>query len=83
MRRFLKRLTNVLRGADADREMTREMESHLALLQEDFEKRGLTPEAARREAQRSYGGLEQAKELHRETRSFPWLDQLTKDHCEV
>lgn len=79
MRRFLRRLTNVLRGADADREMKREMESHLALLQEDFEKRGLTPEAARIEARRSYGGLEQAKELHRETRSFRWLDQLSRD----
>ncbi len=79
MRRFLKRLANLLRSGDADREMTREMESHLALLQEDFEKRGLAPEAARLEARRSYGGIEQAKELHRETRSFPWLGQLSQD----
>jgi len=79
MRRFLNRLINLFRGPHADGEMSREMQSHLALLQEDFEKRGLTPDEARREARRSYGGLEQAKELHRETRSFQWVEHLSKD----
>ena len=30
-------------------------------------------------ARRAYGGVEQAKELHREARSFPWIEHLAKD----
>lgn len=59
--------------------MAREVDSHLALLQEAYERRGLAPEAARMAARREYGGIEQAKELHREARSFPWAEQLGKD----
>lgn len=79
MRRFLARLASLFRGRSAEREMTREIESHLALLQEDFERRGLSPEEAALAARRAYGGVEQAKELHRDTRSFVWIEQLLKD----
>jgi hypothetical protein len=37
MRRFFLRLANLLRRHRAEGEMAREIESHLALLQEDFE----------------------------------------------
>jgi putative ABC transport system permease protein len=79
MRRFLSRLVNLVRPARAEREMRREMASHLGLLQEDFERRGLSPEEARLAARRAYGGLEQARELHREARSFVLPEQLLKD----
>lgn len=79
MRRFFARLNNLLRGGRAEREMAREIESHLALLQEDLERRGLNPEEAKLAARRQYGGVEQAKELHREARSFLWLEQRLKD----
>jgi len=36
-------------------------------------------EQARLAALRAYGGIEQAKELHRETRSWLWLEQLRQD----
>ena len=32
-----------------------------------------------RAARRAYGGVEQAKELHREARSFMWIEQFVKD----
>ncbi|MEO8100095.1 MAG: ABC transporter permease [Acidobacteriota bacterium] len=79
MRRFLVRLTNVVRPNPAEREMTREIEAHLGLLQEDFERRGLPPREAALAAKRAYGGVEQAKELHRETRSFLWIEQFAQD----
>ena len=79
MRRFLARLANLLRGSHAESELAREIASHLALLQEDFERRGLPPEAARLAARRAYGGVAQAEELHREARSFPWIEQVIKD----
>jgi len=59
--------------------MAREIDAHLALLQEEFERGGMTPGDARAAAKRAYGGVEQSKELHRETRSFVWIEQLLKD----
>jgi macrolide transport system ATP-binding/permease protein len=79
MRRFLLRLLSLFRGWKAERELAREIEAHLALLQEDFERQGMAPEEARLAAQRAYGGVEQAKELHRAARSFVWVEQLFKD----
>ena len=79
MRRFISRLANVFRGAEAERELAREIESHLAMLQDDFERGGLPPEEAKLAARRAYGGVERAKELHREARSFAWIEQRFKD----
>ena len=53
--------------------------SKLGLLAEGFERRGMSPDEARRAARRAYGGVEQAKELHREARSFIRIEQLFKD----
>src|SRR5262249_39628695 len=79
MRRFLARFANLFRREQAEREMAREISAHLALLEEDFERRGLPPEEAKLAALRSYGGVEQSKDLHREARSFVWLEQSLKD----
>jgi predicted permease len=79
MRRFFAKAASLFRSGSAERELAREIESHLALLQEGFEHRGLSPEEAKLAARRAYGGVEQAKELHREARSFVWIEQWFKD----
>ncbi len=79
MRRFFARFANVFRGAQAERDLHREIQSHIALLQEDFEVRGLSPKEAHLAARRAYGGVEQAKELHREERSYLWIEHRFKD----
>lgn len=79
MRRFIARLSNLFRARNADRELTREIASHLALLQDDFERRGLSPQAAAVAARQAYGGVDLVKELHREARSFLWVEQRFKD----
>src|ERR1035437_1508038 len=79
MRRFFARLTNLLRVRGAERELAREIESHLTMLQDEFERRGLPPQDAKLAARRAYGGVEQAKELHREARSFVWIEQRFQD----
>jgi hypothetical protein len=79
MRRFFLRLANLFRGISAETEMSREIDAHLALLQDEFETRGMPPKEARLAARRAYGGVEQTKELHRETRSFIWIEQIFKD----
>jgi len=79
MRRFFARLANLCRSQNAERELAREIDAHLALMQDDFERRGLPPHEAKLAARRSYGGIEQAKELHREARSCVWIEQCLKD----
>src|ERR1039457_3471346 len=79
MRRFFARLANLLQTSRRESDLAREIESHLALLEEDFERRGLPPEAARLAARRAYGGVAQAQELQRDARGFPRSEQLLKD----
>jgi len=79
MRRFWHRLWNVLRPHRADGDLERELLAHLTILQDDFERRGMTTEDARRAARMSLGGIEQTKELHRDARSFAWLNDARQD----
>jgi hypothetical protein len=79
MRRFLSQIANIFRGRAAERELAREIEAHLVLLEENFRSRGLPPHEAKVAAQRAYGGVEQAKELHREARSLVWMEHIARD----
>jgi hypothetical protein len=79
MRRFICRLLNVLCRHDAERELDREVGSHLALLEDEHRRRGLTPEAARLAARRDMGSIALAHDLHRDARSFVWLEDLGRD----
>jgi predicted permease len=79
VRRLFAKLDNLIRRGRADSELNREVASHLALLEDDFVRRGMSPEEARMEARRAYGGVEQAKQLHREERSVLWLEQTLAD----
>jgi len=79
LRRFLLRLYNALRPGRTEPDLERELTSHLALLEDDFNRRGLTPEEARLAAKRAFHGVEQTKELHRDARSFVWLDDARRD----
>ncbi len=78
-RRLWAKLVCFVRRGAAEREMNREIEAHLVLLAEDFERRGMTAAEARLAARRAYGGVEQVKELHRDERSFVWLEQCFQD----
>jgi predicted permease len=78
-RRLFAKLKNLFRPSHADRELDREVSAHLALLEDEFRRRGMSTEDARFEARRSYGGVEQAKQLHREERSILWLEQTLQD----
>src|SRR5436309_7816285 len=78
-RRFRLRLCNVFRPGRAEPDLTRELASHLTLLEDEFQRRGMTPEDARRAARLALGGVEQTKELHRDARSLVWLDDARRD----
>ena len=78
-RRLLAKLESLIRRGRAERELAREVSAHLALLEDEFQRRGMSPDAARLQARRAYGGVEQAKQLHREERSILWLEQTCAD----
>ncbi len=79
LRRALNRLRAFFRKEPLDQELDAEMASHLEFAIEENLQRGLSPEEARRQALVSFGGVEQAKEQHREARGLPALDDLLQD----
>jgi len=66
-------------GPRLDRDLDAEMAAHLDLATDDNIRAGLSPEEARRQALIRFGGVEQAREHHRETRSLPFLEVLGQD----
>ncbi len=78
-RQFLHRMRSFVRKEPLDRELNDEMASHIDLAMEENMRRGMSEEEARRQALVSFGGVQQAREQHRETRGLPWLDVLGQD----
>lgn len=79
LRRFFLRLLNAFRPERGEPDLAREVASHLALLEDEFRRRGMPPEDARLAARRAFGGVEQTKERHRDARSFRWFDDGRRD----
>ncbi len=78
-RQALHRLSSFFRKEPLDRDLQAEMASHLEFAIEENLKRGLSPEEARRQALVRFGGVDQARQQHRETRGLPFLDILLQD----
>lgn len=79
LRRFVLRLWNAIAPGRAERELQREIASHLAILEEQFRRQGMVATDARIAARRALGGIEQAKDQQRDARSFVWIDDLRRD----
>jgi putative ABC transport system permease protein len=79
IRRFFSRLIAFFRAAKADSDLTREINAHLQLLEDQFIAQGLAPKEARYAAKRAFGGIGQTKEQQRDTRSFRWLAGWSMD----
>jgi len=78
LRRFVLRLANFIRPAPADRQLEREVASHLVLMEEDLQRRGMTPEEAAVAARRTLR-VHEVRERHRDARSFVWLEDARRD----
>jgi len=79
IRQALNRLRAFFHKEPLDRELGDEVASHLEFAIEENLRNGLSPEEARRQAYIRFGGVEQAKEQHREARGFLALDVLVQD----
>ena len=79
LRRFLTKGIGFVRNRHVEAELDREINAHLALLEDDYRQKGLSAGEARLAARRAYGNVEQAKQSHRDERSILWLEQLAQD----
>ncbi len=79
LRSLLARVAGALSGRRQDAELDEELRSHLAMLAEEHERRGLSAEQARQAARREFGGLTQITEAYREQRGLPFVDTLAQD----
>ena len=73
------RLLALVRKRRLDGELGGEILAHLEMAELDAIAAGLSPEEARREARRGFGGIEQMKEDHRDQRSVRWVENLLRD----
>jgi predicted permease len=76
---IISRFLAVFRRGSLDQRLDEEIGVHLDLLADEFERRGMTPQEARRAARRSFGGTEQIKEEHRTRRAFTAVHDVSRD----
>ena len=79
MRRFILRLWHAVRPSRGERDLAREVASHIALLADDFVRRGMSADEARYAARRALGSTALTMDRQRDARSFVWLDDLRRD----
>src|SRR5690349_20279288 len=79
IRRFVLRLLSFFRIGAAEAELSHEIRSHVQLLEDEQCAEGKSRDEARLAARRTFGGVEQAKEHHRDTRGFRWLEDSRID----
>jgi predicted permease len=76
---FVHRLAALFRRRRLEDDLDDELRSHLEMAVELNLSKGMSPEDARREALRGFGGVEQTKELYRDQRGLPMLETMFQD----
>ena len=79
LRLFLSRLRGLVRGRHLDHDLREQINAHLEEATHEYMQDGLSHEEARRAALRSFGGVAQVQEVHREMRSFVWPEDARRD----
>ncbi|MDR3741797.1 MAG: ABC transporter permease [Terracidiphilus sp.] len=79
LRRAAERLSAFFRKRALDHELDAEMAAHIDMAVDDLVNSGLSQAEARRQALIRFGGIEQAREHHRESRGLMNLDIVLQD----
>jgi putative ABC transport system permease protein len=79
LRDDLRRIWGWLRPGAAERRLDEEIRFHLEREAEEYELAGMTPEEARREALKQFGGVDRYAEASRDIRPTRWLEDLGRD----
>lgn len=78
-RTFLARLRAVFTKPPLDADSAEELAQHIEAATADNLRAGMTPTDAQRQARIALGGIEQTRELHRDARGIPWIEDLLRD----
>ena len=73
------RLRAVVRRQAAAQELDEEIRLHLELEAEQNRRRGMSPDEARRQAAIAFGGIDVAKESHRDALGIRWIEDTIAD----
>jgi predicted permease len=79
LRSLYRRARALLRSELIHEEIDEEMRFHIDMRAEENVRAGMTPEAARREAERRFGGLTRMRERGYEVRGGRWLEVFWRD----
>lgn len=79
VREHLSRFAGLFFKNRRDTELDEEFQSHLDRLVEENRRKGMSATEAAREASRSFGSADLARELYRDQRSLPLLETLIQD----
>ena len=79
LRRFLRRLSNLVMRRSADQRLREELAEHLALQTEENLRAGMSPDEARRQAVLRLGASEVIRERHRDEHGLPPIENLLSD----
>jgi macrolide transport system ATP-binding/permease protein len=79
LRAWLLRLAGMLPSERREQELADEIEGHLQMHFDDNLRAGMSPERARREAILKLGGIESTKQVYREGRTIPFVENLLQD----
>ncbi len=79
LRSFRKRVQAFMRKPELDAELEDEIAAHIAMAIDENLRLGMSPLEARRRALVRFGGIELAKDRHREARGLMKLDTLLED----
>lgn len=78
-RMLISRCAALLGRREPETDLDEELRSHLEMAADENECSGMSPEEARREALRSFGGVTQVRESFRRSEGFPWIENLLRD----
>jgi putative ABC transport system permease protein len=79
LRTLFSRVRSLFSRRKSDDEFAQELDSHLALLADEFIRRGIAPDEARRLARLRLGGAAQLHETNRDLRGLPFLESFAQD----
>ncbi|HUK29918.1 MAG TPA: ABC transporter permease [Candidatus Acidoferrum sp.] len=79
LRQFFARIRGMFSSAPRDAQLNEEVREHLALAEQEHVRRGMSQDEARHAARRDFGGIEQVKEIYRDRRGLPMLENLLQD----
>ena len=79
IRQLCERFLSLFRRRKLDSDLSEEIAAHVEMAVEDNIRAGMNPGEARRQAMIRLGGVEAAKELHRDARGLPLIESSAQD----